>query len=351
MISSLARSFYPRLSGPQKFAGLNFHAKHSNFFGVHSRRFIHEERLRQRLIHEISKNPNILSTGGASITSRKPSWTRRLAIFASSCCVFMGIYFGNQVYQVYVSKEEDSEPRNVFFPLWFGLNWPKKRHFQFPAYLHYMDPAHPALADINSSDYIEALRRDHVEHQVLDCLFRSPIVREIFKLPISVRATQADRFDVWIEPKYPTFHGPLFSICKNNGNISITSSWQIKSVKWSTDINDIVTGMTSELESLAATEAQHNVHDKSSGRVHQANLEEDKKNQPLECSSAGEKTYDIAFRGTLEVTDISKQHTGSVAYTGIIDSTHMGLSGGVRILSLTLDVSEYGKSSVLYKLK
>ncbi|GEQ72557.1 hypothetical protein JCM33374_g6244 [Metschnikowia sp. JCM 33374] len=311
---------------------------------------MYDGRIRQRIIHEITTNPGILNNGGAVAHTRRMSWRRRSGVLVSCYGLFMGIYLAHQAFDVYMSEEETSQPVKVFFPVFLGLNWPHQRRFEFPRYLEYLDPDHrEVLAD--GREYMDTVRREDVQRQVLDCLFRSAVVRETFKLPISVKAQPGEGpedFRVWIEPRHMTLHGPLFSIGKTDGRLSIAPSWRIKSVSWSSDINEFFSGLTSQIQSLAASEAQRNTHDKASGRIHQANEENDRLGDLFPTK---QQPYNIAFSGTLDVSDLSKQHAGSVCYTGVIDNSHIGLNGGVRIVTLTLEVSEYGKSDTIYKLK
>lgn len=346
MISLPKRKVYPGFPGTHlRLPNLQYPFLRN--IGTHPNNSSRDEQIRQRIIQEISNNPRVLSSSNVTINPNNTSWGRKMAFFASSCCVFMGFYFTYQYYQVYTQDEDDSEPRIVFFPVWLGINWPKQRHLAFPKSLQYFDPDHSS--PLGEKNFVDMVGRENVERQVLDCLFRLSIIRETFKFPISVKASADDMFDVWVEPNYCTLHGPRFSIGKTNGKVSVGYNWSIKLLKGATDWKDFVSDLTSEIASLTNTEALQNTHDKSSGRVHEANSNTQYK--LLDSSTVKNQVYNIAFKGTLNVSDLKQQHTGSVSYTGIVDQSHLALSGGVRIETLTLEVSEYGKSNTLYKVK
>ncbi|OBA19229.1 hypothetical protein METBIDRAFT_46931 [Metschnikowia bicuspidata var. bicuspidata NRRL YB-4993] len=284
------------------------------------------------------------------IQANRTSWFRNLLILASSLGACVGLYLAGQIYLVHALEKADVVSRQVFIPLWMGVNWPWQRRFALPQYLRYFDPAHPA-AHADRHGLAEIVQRDDVEHQVLDCLFRLTVVRETFKLPISVRSTPTDTFELWIEPRHCTLHGPRFRIGKTDNAVSVSCDWHIKLVKWASNIDEFVSGLTSELGTLSTAEAQRNTHDKGSGRVHRANTAEDASSRPLEALLLRDQLYNFVFKGTLNVSDLSELRTGVVAFTGVIDNTHIGLSGGVKIVAMTLDVIEDGKPSILYKIK
>lgn len=285
---------------------------------------------RQNLINEIQKNPQILQNAGASLGGRLLSWKTVLVLVISSSTLTMGVYLAVQVYQV-SRAEPDSKPRNVFLPLWVSFDWPYQRRYAFPSYLRYVDPEF--YSHVESTDrYAERLHEENVQYQILDGLFRLPAIRDRFGIPFSLKTSEADSFDMWIEPKHPTVHGPQIHISKESGRIVLSWQWSVKLVHWWSSVDSFLKGMGTKLDRLDSSPALQKTHEKGSGRVHE--VIQPLKNNSVPC---GDRDYRVMFSGTFRLSDASKFRSGTVSYTGVIDFNHLGINRGARIALLVVD--------------
>lgn len=298
---------------------------------------------RQQLIHHIQNNPNVIGQAGATLQSRSLSWRTVLLLVASSSSVTMAVYLGIEMYKA-SSDPDDAKPRNVFLPLWFSFNWLYQRRYLFPSYLKYMDLPYYLEVEANPT-FEDSLREKSVQYQVLDGLFRLSVVRDLFGIPLSLKAHDADSFNVWIEPKYPTVHGPQVHIKKENGALQWSWRWTIKLLHWSA-LDSFLTGMGTKLDRIESSEAQAKTHEKGSGRVHEVVLPSEKR---VKLDVCGDKDYKVVFQGTFHVSHLSEKPCGVVGYTGVIDFNHLGICQGARIVKLDL-VVEGEEGETIYKL-
>lgn len=292
--------------------------------------------VKRRFIQQtIQNNPEILR--GSKLEKPSLKWRTVFLLIASSSSLSMLLFLTVQVYKV-KQDTEPVKPRSVFLPLWLSFDWPYKRRFAFPKHLQYMDPEYFSL--VGNSDFLQDLHRNNVHYQVLDGLFRLSIARDIFGFPLLLRATESDTFEMWIEPKYPTVHGPEIDISKVQGKIRLEWNWSLKLVHCWSLVDSVLTGLGVKLDRL--DEALVKTHEKASGRVHEV-LQSRLK---VPC---GDRDYNVLFKGTFKVSDKTETQNGTVGYTGVIDFNHLGINSGVRVVLLELTVVEEG-SSVVYKL-
>ncbi|EEQ37018.1 hypothetical protein CLUG_01141 [Clavispora lusitaniae ATCC 42720] len=295
---------------------------------------------RQQVINQLQKDPNIIRTSGAIQSQASLNWGTIILLVGVSSSATMALYLGVQVYRA--SKDEENKTRHVFLPLRFSFDWPYQRKCNFPSYLKYVDPAfHQQIS--SNEDFLKELFDQDVHYQVLDILFRSKTVRDLFGVPLSLRADDMEDFLIWVEPKYPTVHGPVIQITKNDGKLNLSWKWAIKSIKC-LSIEGFLTGLGLKLDRIKPTEAQIKTHEKSSGRIHEA------VNPNVPTVFSGDKDYSIVFGGKLHLESKQNIQCGVVNYTGLIDFNHMGISKGVKITSLELTVNSNNKEMV-YKLR
>lgn len=255
----------------------------------------------------------------------------------------MALYLGIEMYKASCDPD-DAKPRNVFLPLWLSFDWPYQRRYLFPLYLKYMDMPYFLEVDANPT-FQDHLQEKSVQYQVLDGLFRLAVVRDLFGIPLTLKARDSDSFDVWIEPKYPTIHGPQVHIKKENGQLDWSWKWTIKLLHWSA-LDSFLTGMGKKLDRIESSDALAKTHERGSGRVHEVVLPSDKR---LKLDVCGDKDYKVVFQGTFHVSHLSEDPCGVVKYTGVIDFNHLGICQGARIVKLDLAV-EGDEGETLYKL-
>ena len=279
----------------------------------------------------------------ADFQSRSLNWKTVLFLIASSSSVTMAIYLGVEIYKA-SSDPDDAKPRNVFLPLWFSFDWPYQRRYAFPTYLKYIDM--PYFLEVESSPSFEdTLQEKSIQYQVLDGLFRLAVVRDLFGIPLSLKSQENDTFNIWIEPKYPTVHGPQVRFEKQDGKLQISWQWTIKLLHWSA-IDTFLTGMGKKLDRMENSDALAKTHERGSGRVHEVVLPTDRK---LRLDVCGDKDYKVVFQGTFHVSHLSEKPCGLVGYTGVIDFNHLGICQGARIVKLDM-VVEGEEGETLYIL-
>lgn len=299
---------------------------------------------RQQLIHQIQNNPNMIGQVGTTFKSRSLNWRTILLLIASSSSVTMAVYLGVEIYKAN-NDTADGKSRNVFLPLWFSFDWPYQRKYPFPSYLKYMDRAY--YDSVESTPHFEDdLHERSVQYQVLDGLFRLAVVRDLFGIPLSLRALDDDSFEIWIEPKYPTVHGPQIQITKDNGTLALSWEWAVKLLHWWSSIDSFLTGMGTKLDRIESSEALAKTHERGSGRVHELVLLSDKR---VRLDLCGDRDYKVVFQGTFHMSHLSEKPCGVVNYMGVIDFNHLGISQGARIVQL--DVAVEGEDGeIVYKL-
>lgn len=301
--------------------------------------------MREHLVKKtLQENPGILNGNG---TMQKPGTSFRtiLLLVAASSLLTMLAYLGVQVYNVSQDKLENVRPNRVFLPLWLSVDWPWERKFSFPKYLAYLDPEFDAYIS-SIPNFTEDLRLRHVEFLVLDELFKLKLVRDTFGIPLVLKSEDLDKFDTWIECKYPTVHGPVILITKENGKLGLSWKWSVNPIPWWGSIDRALTALGFKLERLDSTDAMQKTHEKSSGRVHEVKTTKDSKLKRVICT---EKDYDVLFKGLFHLSNSSTTKTGRVTFTGLIDFDHMGINRGARLTLIELNVQEEG-SEVSYKI-
>lgn len=289
---------------------------------------------RQQLIHQIQNNPKMISDANANISGNLLNWRTILLLVASSSSITMGLYLGLEIYRA-ANDPDDAKPRNVFLPLWVSFDWPYQRKYDFPTYLKYMDE--PYYDQVEASPHFASdLHEKSVQYQVLDGLFRLAVVRDLFGIPLSLKAVDGeDLFGIWIEPKYPTVHGPQIRISKENGSLKLAWKWTIKLVHWWLSVDSFLTGIGTKLDRIELSEALAKTHERGSGRVHEVVLPSEKK---VKLDVCGDRAYKVVFQGTFHVSHLLEKPCGVVSYTGVIDFNHLMICHGARIVQLDLAV-------------
>lgn len=247
----------------------------------------------------------------------------------------MALYLGVEAYRTY--KSEEDKTRTVFLPLWISFNWPYQRHYDFSTYLKYVDPAFAQIA--SSDNFVPDLFENDIQYQVLDTLLRLKTARDLFGVPLSLRSDDGD-FSIWIEPKWPLVHGPRVEISKNEGKLGMQWKWYIKPIKCSS-VDGFFTGLGIKLDRIEP-QAEIKTHEDSSGRVHEVNH--------IEKSVAPDKDYTVVFQGKLTLSNKQNVQCGVVNYVGVIDSDHLGICNGVKILLVDLTVNS-NDTPMTYKLR
>lgn len=278
---------------------------------------------RANIIRRIQTDPSLVAAG----TMNGSWWRRFVATVVISTSLVMLLFLAIEVANVWISDGDCR--KNVYLPLWLGVNWPRQRVFPYPAY-----------RDLVDSDAVQALDlsslRESVPSQVLDCLFRLPTVRETYGIPLKVAPTTNDDFEVWIEPQYPTVHGPKVAIAKENGKLTVACSWSIKLLNW--DMVDCVQGTLWRIGNLLSPAP--GTQDYGNTQIHEIH----KDASPHVSRLPG---FKLMFRGHLSIS--SRDHSGVVLFKGILDTNHLDLNHGSRLTSVDLKMSEEGRL-ILYKV-
>lgn len=257
----------------------------------------------------------------------------------------MAVYLGVQIYKV-GSDTDDPKPRNVFLPLWLSVNWPYQRKYAFPDYLKYMDELYFEHVE-STPHFASELQEKSVQYQVLDGLFRLNVVRDLFGIPLSLKSHgNEDLFQIWIEPKYPTVHGPQIHISKENRATKLDWKWAINSLHCWLSVDSFLTGIGTKLDRIELLEANAKTHERGSGRVHEVVLPSEKK---VKLDVCGDKDYKVVFQGTFHVSHLLESPCGVVSYIGVIDFNHLMICQGARIVQLDLKVEREGKE-VTYRI-
>lgn len=289
----------------------------------------HQHIVRQNIINEIQKNPGVLTNGSGTLKSLLLPWRTILLLIASSSSLTMALYLGVQVYGV--AKDENAEHRKVFLPLWLSFDWPSTRRYAFPDYLKYVDPEYFAQVE-TIGNFREWLHEENIQYQILDVLFRLPLIRDRFGVPFSLKATEDDNFNMWVEPKYPTVHGPQIDISKEEGTLRFNWRWFIKLIRFGSSVDNVLTGLAVKLDRMDS--ALQKTHERGSGRVHEVPITTERKNRKVHC---GDRDYKVMFMGSFHLHVASKSHNGVVKYTGVIDFDHLGINRGARIVLLDVE--------------
>lgn len=294
-------------------------------------------------MHQIQNNPEVIRRAGAS---KKPdlNWYTALFLVAASSSATMAIYVGVQMYKASLDPD-GSKARNVFLPLWVSVDWPYQRKYPFPSYLKYIDELYYQHVQ-STPNFEDELHEKSVQYQVLDGLFRLTVVRDLLGIPLTLKAQEDDTFDIWIEPKYPTIHGPQIRISKENGSVALEWSWAVKLVHWWSSVDSFISGMGTKFDRIESSEALAKTHERGSGRVHEVVLPVEKK---VRLDVCGDKDYRVVFKGTFHVSHLSEKPCGKVCYIGVIDFNHLGICHGARVVQLDM-VVEGEDGETLYKL-
>lgn len=217
----------------------------------------------------LQENPSILN-GSRPLQRTGTKLKTIIILVAVSSSLTMLLYLGVQIYKVSLDTLENVGPKSAFLPLWLSFDWPWERKFSFPKYLAYFDSEYYAYVD-SVSNFTEELRLQKVEFLVLDELFKLKVVRDTFGIPLLLRTEELDSFDIWIECKHPTVHGPTIRISKEHGKLRLLWKWTVHPLSWWGSIDRALTALGLKLDRLDNTEAMKKTHEKSSGRVHEVN--------------------------------------------------------------------------------
>lgn len=293
----------------------------------------------------LQENPSILN-GSGPLQRTGTKLKTIIILVAVSSSLTMLLYLGVQIYKVSLDTLENVGPKSAFLPLWLSFDWPWERKFSFPKYLAYFDSEYYAYVD-SVSNFTEELRLQKVEFLVLDELFKLKVVRDTFGIPLLLRTEKLDSFDIWIECKHPTVHGPTIRISKEHGKLRLLWKWTVHPLSWWVSIDRALTALGLKLDRLDNTEAMKKTHEKSSGRVHEVNTSKDGKLKRVLCS--GDKEYSVLFKGSFHLSNSSTTRTGRVSYQGMIDFDHIGINRCARLTLVGLTVHE-NASDVSYKV-
>lgn len=284
-------------------------------------RSYHLQLQHQRIIQQLQKNHNIAA--GAIRTRSLLKWSTVVFLVAASSSTTMALYVGAEMYRTY--RAEDNKPRAVFLPLWISFDWPYQRRYAFPDYLQDADPEFGRMAA--ADDFVPHLVHHDVQYQVLDTLLRLKTARDLFGVPLSLRADEAD-FSIWVEPQWPLVHGPQVQMAKRDGKLHLRWKWDVKPIRCSS-IDGLITALGIKLDRIDP-DPEIRTHDSGRARY--------------------DGDYTIAFEGKFNLANRKSVQCGVVTYSGVIDFTHLGISNGVKILRVDLIVNS-NDSPISYKLR
>lgn len=254
-------------------------------------------------------------------------------------------YFTLNVYSVYNDENDHVDSKTIFFPVWFSVNWPIQKRYSFPEDLKYIDKKYYEEL-LDHAEFAEKLRDVNVVNLILDHLFRLSLIRDKFGIPLTVESVNDDSYSMWIEPKYPTVHGPQVEIGKLDGNLHFLWDWTVKSLDWFGKINGIMEDLESKLDPMICGEENSGVAGDSSLHFYPRSILSDQLKVAEKC---GNRPYRVHTKGTYHLHSSTDELIGVLFYLGVIDFTHLGINRGFRVTSLHLKTVEDGKA-ILYKL-
>lgn len=271
--------------------------------------------------------------------------TKIAYVVAGTTSILLGV-LAFHVYEVYNQDDPDVLPHNLFFPLWFSMDWPCQRTYPFPDHIQYVDRQYYAEI-LRNPDYTQKLRDENAQYQILDRLFRLKIIRDKFGIPLTLTLDESDTFSMWVEPKYPTFHGIDVGIGKKDGRLYILCNWHIHYVNLFEDINGMIDDIGSQFDSMVCSDKRTVV---DGDLVTIDLLLPSSLNDPNKVAEKrDDREYRICVQGTYHLHNTSGSPVGVLCYTGVIDFTHLGINRGFRVKSLQLKTTENGKR-ILYKV-
>lgn len=271
-------------------------------------------------------------------------WTKIAFSLSAVASIAIG-YLGYHCYSVYTEDDLEVDAHHVFFPLWFSMDWPTQRTYPFPEHLKYVDKDYYETI-LRKPEFLKELVKEGVPCQILNCLFRLNLIRNKYGIPLALQFEENNSHSIWIEPKYPTFHGLDIGVGKHDGHVQFLIDWQIKSIDWFGEIDGMIADIESHLDPM--------VREESSG-VAGDTRPIDVVPVPKACSSCkgtkrcGDRDYNIVLRGSFQLYDKSGNSLGSILYSGVIDFAHLGINGGFCVTSLHLKTVEEGEI-ILYKV-
>lgn len=272
-------------------------------------------RQRQLVRESITRNPELLNYKQNGL-----HWGTFIFLVAAGSSCSMLLYTLVQAERV----RKDRLPRTVFLPLWLSADWPYKRQLPL-SYIRYLDAE---TSDKMGAKYFEELKTRNVPGQVLDRLFRLPIAKDLLGFPLK---SESNDLKLWIELKYPTIHGPVIKIRKDD-SFRFLWDWSLKLIHWRS-LDESLRGVKSM--AWFETDAQAKIHEKESGRIH-------------EVPCGRRKDYTIKLTGSLHVKS-NEDVLAQVRYEGHIDFDHLGINRGVIIRNVELDL-DTGTGRQVYKL-
>lgn len=245
------------------------------------------------------------------------------------------------------AKKSQRRPKSVVLPLWIGVNWPWQRHYPLDRYLRYFDPALAAAVQ-DPTKYQQELQDNDVQFQVLNALVRLKDVRAVFTVPLTLKTTDDDAFEMWIEPKTPTVHGPTVTMAKqDDGHVLLRWRWSIRPLHWAGSVDAFLRDSGFSFDRLDSSNAERKTHEESSGHVHKV-----LNASYTESSLFSPADYWIRFSGSFHIhgnQDIGLHpNTALVSYSGHIDTDHLAIHSGVKVLLLEMSLLE--KDGVSYKI-
>lgn len=287
--------------------------------------------------HPSDPSPHILNT-------KYKGWSSSIFLISTVASIALGV-LSFKVYSVYSDREAEASS-SFFCPTWFSLDWPIQRTYAFPNYLKYADKKYYEEI-IATPNFAEHMRNENVQYQILDRLFRLNLVRDNFGIPLTIISTDEDTFSMWIEPKFPTLHGPEIKIGKLDGRLWFSWGWLIKSLNWPGKINGILADIESKLDPMICGDDSTRIAgDAVSIEIHSVSNINDSLKVSEKC---GDRDYRVYTQGTFHLNNNNNEEIGLLTYTGLIDFKHLGINRGFRVASLELKVVEDG-SVVVYKI-
>lgn len=249
-----------------------------------------------------------------------------------------------KLYNAYTDESDNLEQQSVFFPLWLSVNWPVQKSYPFPDYLRYIDePYYEQI--VKDRKYLAKLRTENSQSLVLELLFRLGVVRDKYGIPLTLKTKDDDMFEMWIEPKYPSFHGIDIVADKLDGHSRILWNWRIRPFNYARKLSGVIDDVSQKLNPILYDEKN-----RVAGNVALDVIPVSNSKDPFKTSEkCGARDYRVAARGTFHLYNSSSDFIGELYYTGVIDFAHLGINRGFRVTSLELRTMEQGRA-VRYKL-
>ncbi|KAI5958912.1 hypothetical protein KGF57_002346 [Candida theae] len=285
--------------------------------------------------------------GIAPIGKRLPFRTIVILV-ATSSSLSMLLYATIQYWRIKEELNQSKESniqRSIFLPLWLNssilwkktLNYPKGLRYVDMAYYNYitteMMQSNTNAGDGKKSDidhYCHELQEHNINYAVLEKLSSNNEVRAIYGLPLSLHANSNCKFNIWVELVHPSVSGMQIDIVQENkSHHQVNFQWAIKSINWNSIKDDTLSPIGLGMARIGSN-AETKIHEKSSGKVHEAHQSKEK------IVLNPNRDYAIRFQGEFAISDKSAEKQGKIKYIGAIDFDHLLINRGVIITDIEL---------------